>query len=548
LEILAVKDLSFKYHNCNAPAISNVDFSVEKGEFAVLCGSTGSGKSTLLRMFKRELTPVGELSGSVCFNGVPLNELDDMTSASAIGFVMQKPEQQIVTDKVWHELAFGLENLGVAPGDIARRIAEMASYFGIGDWFDKSVDELSGGQKQLLNLAAVLVMQPQLLILDEPTAQLDPIAASDYIATLKRLNQDFSLTIIIVEHRLEDVVPICDRLMIMDKGQLIANGNPRKVIASIKENSTVFCGMPAASRIYARLSDGENCPLTVKEGRRYISENFSGNVRSLHKEEIRQHGEVALEFKEIYFRYERSSPDVLKGLSFKVFSGEVFCILGGNGSGKTTALSAASGLVSPYSGAIKVFGKKQKEYKNRSLYRNCLTLLPQDVQTVFLKSSVRQELADCGSVIGDLPFDISALLDKHPYDLSGGEQQLVALAKVLSTKPRLLLLDEPTKGLDAAAKLSVCDIVRKLRDSGVTVMIVTHDVEFAALCADRCAMFFGGNIVSTGEPSGFFSENNFYTTAVSRMTRGIFEGAVTVEDAVELCTLNRSREVSDAGN
>ncbi len=542
MEILAVRDLTFTYPDCNSPSVKNVSFELQRGEMAVLCGATGSGKSTLLRLLKREIAPLGKKSGAIMFNGKETAMLDSMTSASAIGFVMQRPEQQIVTDKVWHELAFGLENMGTSPDEISRRIAEMASYFGIGSWYDKDIAELSGGQKQLLNLAAVLVMQPELLILDEPTAQLDPIAAADFIATLKRLCWDFSITIIIAEHRLEDVVPVCDKLIVMENGKIIAANEPRKVIDQLSHRRDILCGMPAASRLHAKISGRGSCPLTVREGRSYIEKSFCNTTRGLPQAVKQLSSAAALEFSEVYFRYERSGRDILDGLSFKVYEGEIFCILGGNGSGKTTALSAAAALLKVYSGSIKVFGKKLKDYKNRSLYRECLSMLPQDVQTVFLRNTVREELEECGAVVSELPYDVSDLLDKHPYDLSGGQQQLVALAKVLASKPKLLLLDEPTKGLDASAKLGIISVIRSLKERGVTVAIVTHDVEFAAVCADRCAMFFGGKIVSTGTPNEFFSRNNFYTTAVSRMTRGYFDNAVTLEDAVELCRINGRKE------
>ena len=545
MEILKVENMRFTYPDCTAPALRDISFSVSRGEFAVLCGATGSGKSTLLRMLKRELTPLGERAGGVYFKGQPLDELSERISASAIGFVMQKPEQQIVTDKEWHELAFGLENLGVSKSDIARRVAEMASYFGIGPWYDRDVAELSGGQKQLLNLAAVLVMQPELLILDEPTAQLDPIAAADFIATLKRLNQDFGITIIIAEHRLEDVIPTGDRLMVMEKGSLIADGRPEQVIAGLRDRRDILCGMPSAARIFTELGAEGRCPLTVREGREFIESRYSNNIRSLPAEEESIPAEPALEFKEIYFRYSRDSKDILNGLELKINRGELFCILGGNGSGKTTSLKAAAGLIKPYNGTIKVFGKKLKEYKNRSLYRNCLAMLPQDVQTVFLKNSVREELEECGADPEKLPYDITHLLDMHPYDLSGGEQQLAALAKVLAADPKLLLLDEPTKGLDASSKMRIISVLEELKRNGMTVVVVTHDVEFAAMCADRCAMFFDGKIVSAGTPDSFFSENSFYTTAASRMTRGYYDNAVTVEAATELCRRNGGRDERD---
>ena len=541
MEILAIKNLSFTYPQCERSAVSEVSFTVDSGEFVVLWGATGSGKSTLLRRLKREISPKGEEIGEITFLGKAISEL----SPEKIGFVAQRPDEQIVTDKVYSELAFGLENLGLPQRVIARRVAEMASYFGIEDWFERDVSTLSGGQKQLLNLASIMVMNPEMIVLDEPTSQLDPIATSDFLGTLKKLNRDFSLTVIIVEHRLEELIPMCDKLLVMEDGALTHNGVPREVISELKTNSVLLASMPTAARLYHALSAEKECPLSLREGRRFVEANYKNDIQAIN-EPLYSHSEnKALEFKDVYFRYERELPDVLKGLSFTVYESEIFCILGGNGSGKTTALSCASGTRRIYTGQIRIFNKKLKEYSGQTLYQNCLTLLPQDVQSVFLCNTVREELKDAKVDVVALPFDLSHLLDKHPYDLSGGEQQLVALAKVLATKPRLLLMDEPTKGLDAEKKQILIDVLHELKASGVTVLIVTHDVEFAAMCADRCALFFRGNIVSIGTPREFFSENSFYTTAASRMTKGYFANTVTVGDVAELCLVNGRKEQSD---
>ncbi|MEE0898455.1 MAG: ATP-binding cassette domain-containing protein [Acutalibacteraceae bacterium] len=536
MELLKIENLTFTYPKMLSPAIKGLNLTVNEGEFVAVCGATGSGKSTLLRLLKRELSPLGEINGNIYYKGTEISDLDTKISASKIGFVMQNPEQQIVTDKVWHELSFGLENLGLDQKEIALRVCEMASYFGIEAWFEKSVSELSGGQKQLLNLASVMAMHPDVLILDEPTAQLDPIAATDFINTLKKLNTDFSLTVIIVEHRLEEVIPICDRLIVLKDGSVTHNGNPRKIIEKLDNNDYIISAMPSSVRLYHSLSGEGDCPLTVREGKRFLQDNFSNEIISLPTAEYEHRENYALQFKEVFFRYERDLPDVLKGVNLDVFENEIFCILGGNGSGKTTTLNATAGLIKPYSGNIKIFGKKIKDYKNQTLYKNCLSMLPQDVGTVFLKNTVREELSSAETE--ELPFDISCLFDKHPYDLSGGEQQLVALAKVLATKPKLLLMDEPTKGLDADKKSQIISILRQLKLKGVTVVIVTHDVEFAAECADRCALFFRGNIVSVDTPAEFFGGNRFYTTAASRMSRGIYEKAVTIEQIKTLVNLN----------
>lgn len=535
MEILKLENLSFKYPNSDRPSLKNVSLKIDRGEFVAVCGATGSGKSTLLRLLKKELSPLGEKEGKIFFDSKPIEELDDITSACKIGYVMQRPEQQIVCDKVYSELAFGLENMGLSQSVISRRIAEMAAYFGMEDWFDKTTASLSGGQKQLLNLAAVMVMQPDVLILDEPTAQLDPIAASDFIATVKKLNRELSLTVIIAEHRLEEVIPDCSRLLVLEDGEVITDASPKDAVKNMTAPAVINM-MPMASRLYHKLTSSGICPISVREGRGFIESNFPNAIRELIEKEYDHSSKLALELDEVYFKYDRGMPDVLRGMSLRVYENEIFCILGGNGSGKTTALNVASGILKPYSGNVKVFGKKLKDYKNGSLYDRCVAMLPQDVQTVFLKNTVREELAHISEDI--IPHELEKLYDLHPYDLSGGEQQLLALARVLAQKPKLILLDEPTKGLDANSKMRLCTVIKNLKAGGMTVVLVTHDVEFAAICADRCALCFKGQIVSAETPTRFFGQNSFYTTAIARMTKGYYDNAVTLEQAAELCLLN----------
>ena len=514
MEILTVKNLNFTYPLCNTPAVSEVNLTVNSGDFVVLAGGTGSGKTTLLRLLKPELTPKGNLSGQVLLSGEPVNR----SNSAKIGYVMQSPEEQIVTDKVYSELAFGLENMGLKPSVIAGKIAEMACYFGIEDWYDKDVSTLSGGQKQLLSLASIMVMNPDILILDEPTAQLDPIAASNFINTLHKLNSDFSLTIIIAEHRLEELIPICNKLVTIEQGHLTACGNPREILASLSSDSPLLNTMPAATRLFRKFSEEGICPLTVNEGRTYMDMIHPALTTLPCNLDNKENQERALQFKDVYFRYEKSAPDVLQGVNLTVYESEIFCLLGGNGSGKSTLLNCGIGTRKAYSGKIKTNSQ------------NNITLLPQDVQTVFLRNTVREELEDAGADTVVLGTDMSSLLYKHPYDLSGGEQQLVALSKVLAKKPRLILMDEPTKGLDVVKKEEFVQLLYKLKENGVSVLIVTHDVEFAAECADRCALLFRGRIVSSGTPRDFFSENTFYTTAISRITRGYLDKAVTLND------------------
>jgi len=446
-------------------------------------------------------------------------------------------------------LAFGLENLGLPTEVTRRRVGEMASYFGIQDWFRKRTDELSGGQKQLLNLAAVMVMQPKVLILDEPTSQLDPIAASEFLATLQKLNRELGLTVILAEHRLEEVFPDADRVLLMDGGRILLCDAPERIGAALPAGHPMRAGLPSAVRIFQSLHIPDRCPLTVREGRDFLERHFGSRGGMLPEPEYR-HGEaVAVELKNVWFRYERDLPDVLRGTSMQVYAGELYAVLGGNGTGKTTMLQVIAGIGKAYRGKVLVDGRLIREYRGNSLYHGLLALLPQNPQTVFIRDTVRADFYEILEAHG-VPkqerekrvseaaarFGIAHLLDRNPFDLSGGEQQKCALAKVLLTEPRILLLDEPTKGIDAGAKQVLRDILTRLKADGMTLLMVTHDVEFAAETADRCALFFDGEILSADTPSRFFGGNTFYTTAANRMARTLCPNAVTCGQVVRFCT------------
>ena len=542
MALFTVKDLSFFYPNEEKPALSDIGFSVEKGEFITICGSTGSGKSTLLKLLKPELSPKGILKGSILFDGENISDLPRRLSAEKIGYVTQNPEMQIVTDKVWHELAFSLESLGLPEKDIARRVMETASFFGIDEYFEKKTSQLSGGQKQLLNLACACAAEPSALILDEPCAQLDPAMTKSFLSAVKRLCTELSITVIIAEHRLEEIVAFTDRLMMLEKGRIFSLDTPKKALSKIASPSPFYAFLPSSAKLWQQTGQLSEIPLSVREGRSYLETFFNTDIGSLTtKETESERTAPALTFKNVYFRYERNAEDVLKDLSLEVYENEIFCILGPNASGKTTALMLACAVRKPYAGSISVFGKNIKSYKDQSLYRSCISYLPQDVTALFLKNTVREELEDAQADQSDLPFDPTPILNRHPYDLSGGEQELLGLSKVLASCPRLLLLDEPTKGLDPQAKETLKKALKKLKSRGMTVVIVTHDVEFSADIADRCALLFKGECICTDVPLSLFSQGQFYTTAISRMTRGLFDDTVTVSQAAALCEKNGRR-------
>lgn len=564
MDIIEIKDFTFSYPEAEKETLSHISMTIEEGSMNVLCGSSGCGKSSLLRQLKSVLADHGQKSGEILYYGRPLSGIDQRTQTSEIGFVLQNPDNQIVTDKVWHELAFGLESLGYDSATIRLRVAEMASYFGIQKWFMSNVSELSGGQKQLLNLASIMAMHPKLLILDEPTSQLDPIAASDFLETVRKINRDIGTTVIITEHRLQDIIPYADQVFVLDQGRLLTQGRPREIGLFLKnQEHGMFLSMPVPMQIYAGTDSQEDCPLTVSEGRRFMQKIMAGKTLAdgdlseriqLNPFRNRKKKDAyAISVSDVWFRYTREGSDIVKDLSLKVEKGSFYALVGGNGTGKSTTMSLLSGIHQPYRGKILLGGKDIRSYKDMELYRDYLGVLPQNPQSMFVKSSVREDLY---AMIGGQREGRSAeytssmdkaeaiqgivklthlehLLDRHPYDLSGGEQQRLALAKVLLLRPRLLLMDEPTKGMDASYKCELGSLLKQLQSHGITIFMISHDVEFVAEYADEVGLFFEGNIVTSKDARSFFAGNSFYTTAANRMARQYFPEAVTVTDVVE---------------
>ena len=563
MEILRVDGLKFSYPNQLKKALNNINFSIDEGDFVLMCGESGCGKSTLLRHLKPELSPHGQVSGDIYYYSQKINDYSSKQIASEIGYVLQNPDSQIVTDKVWHELAFGLENMGLDTQSIRLRVAEMASFFGIQGWFRKNVNDLSGGQKQLLNLASIMAMQPKILILDEPTSQLDPIAAKDFIDTLVRINKELSTTIIMTEHNLEDIYSVCDKVIVMEDGKVICNDTNYKVvdILSRDKNHKMVKSLPTPSKIYNQLNGyiegASKSPLTVKDCRQWLNDSMDEvTITKLDDSETEinineKDREIAIELKDVYFQYNKISEPTIRDLSFKVYKGEIYSILGGNGTGKSTTLSLVARQRKPQRGKIFINNIEMKKYNNKSLYENNLALLPQNPQSLFVFETVREDLEEVLILqnkdreyidkevkrVSKL-LDIEHLLEHHPYDLSGGELQRAGMAKVMLLNPKIILLDEPTKGLDAYCKEEIGKMLMKLRDMGVTIVVVSHDIEFSARYSDRCAMFFDGSIVSEGTPKEFFLGNNFYTTVSNRIARNIFEDTLIYEDVVSLCKKN----------
>ena len=538
---LEVEHYFFSYGKTGVNVLNDVSFCLEKGSFAALCGVSGSGKSTLLRAFKPELAVAGDSSGSIRVLGDDPYALSPIESATRVGFVMQDPENQIVTDTVWHELAFGLENIGMDVDTMHRRVAETAHFFGIGGWFDRRTTDLSGGQKQLLNLAAIVVMQPAVLVLDEPTSQLDPIAAKDFFDVLERVNSELGITIIIIEHRLEDVLPVADRVLFLEKGgKLTYDGDRDGFIRMLVENGAGFdVALPAATRIGVcfnragmSLADNASYPVTVREGRdflaRSVSQSEGPTIESRPIGRTIPPDNVVLSAKDLWFRYNKDMPFVLRGVDFDVHAGRIAAIVGGNGSGKSTLLSALSGVRKPERGRIA---------NPRKLH---VALMAQNPKMLFVRDRLIDDLMEWHEMGGYAErdaddmlerFGLAAMRERHPYDLSGGETQKAALAKILLLNPDILLLDEPVKGIDALAKSQIGSILTDLAvNEGKAILFTAHDLEFVSEIAHTCSMMFGCEITCTQDAHGFFVDNLFYSTPTARIARGMLDGCVTTAD------------------
>ena len=461
MEVIQIENFSFAYPHHDA-IFGPLNLSVEEGSFVLLVGNTGSGKTTLMRCLKQEIAPVGEKRGSLRVFG---EEPTAGVAQTSVGYVFQNPETQIVCDTVWHELAFGLESVGCPASVMRRRVAEVANFFGIANWVDAQTDELSGGQKQLVNLASVLALRPRLLLLDEPTAQLDPVAARNFLHELFRVNRELGITVVVATHEPELAADYATRAIALREGQLIECD-----VAHYAHKTPLDAAFAAASSALP----------TSKE---------------------------VLSARDIYVRYSRDAACVLRGLDISLRKGSIHALVGGNGCGKSTLLGTIAGTLKPARGKL------------QNSCASSQALLSQDPKALFVCDTVLEELQEwqqgarySNQDIHDMlqRFSLLEAQDRHPYDLSGGQQQLLAFAKVLLVQPHLLLLDEPTKGLDTQAKLELARILKQEQAKGTSILMSTHDLSFTLALADTVSMLFDGQIVCTQATQKFFCDNLFY--------------------------------------
>lgn len=527
MEIFKSEKLTFSFPNSIYYGLKDVSFTVDEGQMVLLVGASGSGKTTLLKHLKPVISPVGEKEGRVLYKNTPVDEISFNEQAGELGFVFQNPENQIVSEKVVQELVFGMESLRFDNLLMKRRVSEIAAFFGIEDLLNNNINHLSGGQKQIINLASVMMMDPDVLILDEPTAQMDPVLASEFLFLLTRLNKDLGKTIILSEQRLEEALPLADKVLVLDGGELIYEGTPKDTVTYLYDNNhQLFMSMPTPSKIHGFVKNQYSMPLTVLEGRKWLNKMAEDRPLNKISKDVtteKDENEKVINLKNIWFKYEKDSIDVIKNLSLKAGRGEFLTIMGGNGTGKTTLLTLISGVNKHYRGEAGIKGK--------------VGMLPQNPETLFLEETLKEDLMEIGAEEKVLELSrllqIEKLLGSHPYDLSQGEQQRAALCKVLLTEPDILLLDEPTKGMDYQVKKILASIINTLTDKGITVIMVSHDVEFTAEFGEKCALMFSGEIIASSHVSTFFKENSFYTTQANRMARNLLPDTVTWKDVVE---------------
>ncbi len=552
MEILSLDRFSYRYPHAAKDAVSDITLSVDEGDFVLLCGASGCGKSTLLENLKPELRKNGMRSGGVYYKERPLETLTRMESACDIGFVMQDVEAQLVADTVRAELCFGLESLGFPGGVIRRRVAEMASFFGMGRLLNRTVNSLSGGEKQLVSLAAVLALSPRLLLLDEPASQLDPVAARELFSMLARINAELGITILIAEHHTEELFALCSKVLLLKDGRLRFFGGSREaaqfIAAEMNENGaqggtlsrdtvppedragTAFAALlPSAAKIFP-----DEIPLSVREGRSLFEQKTRGKQRPAPRSVQPPQTPPAVAVKGLYYSYGGAQALLFNDLALTLYQGELSAVMGANGAGKSTLLRLLCGFLKPQRGRVELLGQRHAR-------EVAIGYLPQNPKLLFIADAVEDDLLATAAAFA-LPqpeerirslakaLGIEGILRAHPYDISAGELQRAALAKVLLASPRLLLLDEPTKALDPQAKAKLASLLRGLVGQGVTVVLASHDVEFCARYCDRCALLFDGQAASVGAPAQFFGGNTFYTTAAGRIAAGFSTEAVTCEE------------------
>ena len=537
MEVLQLENVTFTYAQAKSASVENIQLQVNEGEFVVLCGPSGSGKSTLLKLLKKELTPKGTLEGNILFYGEPLQHIEEQSLVQQIAIVMQDPDYQIVFDDTMQELVFGLENIGLSTIEMKKRVAELVHYFSAQQLLEQKPSLMSGGQKQTVNLLSALLLKPKLLLLDEPTAQLDPIAAKKFITMLKQLNEETGMTIIMAEHHTEQLFEVADKMVLLERGKVIHEGTAQEIVKPLlKANSLYYIYVPETVRyLYEKkLLQHKQIPFNLKASKKLLPQIVPRiSINQTH----RPNSEQIIECCEVYTQYTKNSPFILKKFSVSIYEGEIFALLGSNGSGKSTWLKSLIGSIPVVRCKISLFGKTK--WKQRELMQH-IRYLPQNPKMYFTQDTIEDEMQMLvkqfnvsETIIDHLlkSYQIEHLRNRHPHDCSGGELQRAAIACLQIGNPKVLLLDEPTKGIDPIHKQRLIEMLKQLQQN-VTIVCVTHDIQFVAQCANRCGILFNGEVTAIGSTNSVLKENYFYTTALNRLTKtNDYEGFLTIEEA-----------------
>ena len=532
--------LTYHYPGSEAPVLSELTLDIEEGEFLLVIGPSGAGKSTLLRCLNG-LVPHfygGAVSGRVGVDGRDPVALGPKGMADLVGFVLQDPEAQFVVDRVEDELAFGLENQGLEPVVMRKRVEETLDQLNIAHLRRRSVNTLSGGERQRVAIAAVMTLQPRVLVLDEPTSQLDPQAAEEVLDTLVKLNQDLGLTVVMSEHRLERVIQYVDRVLYLPGGgQAPLLDEPRAVLQKVDLTPPLLT--------LAKSLGWSPLPLTIKEGRRFVR-GMDLRQKSRVESGIRPEDkpQVSVSVEQLGFSY--NGHPALQDVSLQVHRGEFVALMGRNGSGKTTLLKQMVGLLKPDHGAVQVSGpglQGPMDTRKATVEEliQVVGYVPQNPNALLFNDTVRQELDFTRRGHGLPAGDYDGLLDlvglrayaqAYPRDLSVGERQRVALASILVAEPHILLLDEPTRGLDYGQKAALATFLQQEKKQGRTILMATHDVELVASCADRVVLLGDGQIVVDGPVRQVMSQSLVFASQINKLFRD--PALLTVEDVLAL--------------
>ena len=548
--MIKFNDFSFYYPDAVTPALDKINVRIGEGEFLVITGPSGGGKSTFLRAINGLIPNFygGKISGDVLVQGKNASETPTNEMSELVGMVFQDPENQLISNQVEREIAFGMENLCFSQELMRKRVEEALDAVNISRLRNRTTSELSGGQKQKVAIASALAMHPSILLLDEPTSELDPRSAEDVLNVIEKINDELGLTILLVEHRLERVIHHVDRMLMIDGGKLIYDGSPRKIKSAHIENWKV--GLPPVTRLSLHFKDkiaNNGIPLTVKEARLALKDVLSNPKKNIAWERKNSSGKVSISLEKVFFSYD-GEKDVLKNISFKVYEGDMIALMGKNASGKTTLVKLMNGLVKQRKGKIELFGKKINDYSLDELIQK-VGIVFQDPNLHLFNDTVQEEVAfvlrNLGMEKEQIDKKVEEILrrfkiyqyrNSYPHDLSGGERQRVALASVLVSEPEILILDEPTRGMDYFLKK---ELISYLKEKAKTVIMVTHDVETAAEFADRVVLLSEGSIISDGNKRDVLSKALLFSPQINRLVQpytkyGIPDDTLTVEEVLKV--------------